>query len=288
MKPMLAAATDGLNLIYPLLASPKLDGVRCVVVDGVALSRSLKPIPNQHVQRLFGQARLNGLDGELAIGPINAADVYQRTVSGVMRHEGEPPVSLMIFDDYLAKGDFNHRVMSTERRAKKLGLDFLQHIFIRAEDELLAFEQACLGDGFEGIMIRSLAGPYKPGRSTLKEGWLLKLKRFIDSEAEILGCEPAKHNTNEATKDKLGHTERSSKQAGMVLKDELGALKVRDVKTKVEFDIGTGFDAQQRRELWADRAQLVGRLVKYKYQPVGVKDKPRFPVFLGFRDRRDL
>lgn len=288
MKPMLAAATDGLNLTYPLLASPKLDGVRCVIVDGCAMSRSLKPIPNQHVQRLFSQTRLNGLDGELVIGPVNAPDVYQRTVSGVMSKDGEPPVSLMVFDDYTARGDFDHRVMATEKRCKRLGLEgMLQHVFIRTEDELLAFEQACLKDGFEGIMIRSLAGPYKPGRSTLKEGWLLKLKRFVDSEAEILGVTPLMHNANEAVRNELGQQERSSKKEGKVAKALLGALSVRDCKTRVEFEIGTGFDAHQREFLWQQRDGLPGRLVKYKYQPVGVKDRPRFPVFLGFRDPID-
>jgi len=33
---------------------------------------------------------------------------------------------------------------------------------------------------------------------------------------------------------------------------------------------------------------LMGKVVKYKSQPTGVKDKPRFPVFLGFRDKVDM
>jgi hypothetical protein len=32
----------------------------------------------------------------------------------------------------------------------------------------------------------------------------------------------------------------------------------------------------------------MGKVVKYKSQPTGVKDKPRFPVFLGFRDVVDM
>jgi DNA ligase-1 len=56
----------------------------------------------------------------------------------------------------------------------------------------------------------------------------------------------------------------------------------------VEFDLGTGFTSGQRRDLWVGRGKLKGKLVKYKFQPTGVKDKPRFPVFIGFRDARDL
>ena len=43
-------------------------------------------------------------------------------------------------------------------------------IEIRNERELLAIEEKCLGDGFEGVMIRSVDGPYKEGRSTEREG----------------------------------------------------------------------------------------------------------------------
>lgn len=287
MKPMLAAATDGTNLAYPLLASPKLDGVRCVVVNGVALSRSLKPIPNQHVQHLFGRQALSGLDGELIVGPPAGPGVYQRSVSGAMSKEGEPDVQLHVFDDYTAVGVFDRRVMTAERRAAKLGLTMVRHLLLKTEEELLGYERDCLKLGYEGIMIRSLGGYYKPGRSTLKEGWLLKLKRFVDSEAEILGCQELMHNANEATTNELGHQERSSKKAGLVGRNTLGALQVRDVKTGIAFDIGTGFTAEVRKNLWLLRKTLPGKLVKYKYQPVGVKDKPRFPVFLGFRDERD-
>jgi len=35
------------------------------------------------------------------------------------------------------------------------------------------------------------------------------------------------------------------------------------------------------------RTALGGSLVKYKSLIIGVKDKPRHAVFLGFRDRRD-
>jgi DNA ligase-1 len=63
----------------------------------------------------------------------------------------------------------------------------------------------------------------------------------------------------------------------------LGALKVRDIHSGVEFDIGTGFDDVLRLWVWEHREENMGRLVKYKYFPTGSKDKPRFPTFLGFR-----
>ena len=72
-KPMLAAPVTDIELLnYPVLASPKLDGIRCVVIDGVAYSRSLKPIPNEEIQKFFSSGKYDGFDGELICGPHNA------------------------------------------------------------------------------------------------------------------------------------------------------------------------------------------------------------------------
>jgi DNA ligase-1 len=54
----------------------------------------------------------------------------------------------------------------------------------------------------------------------------------------------------------------------------------------VEFQIGTGFTDLDKQQFWlSDRR---GMTVKYKYFPVGVKDKPRHPVYLGLRHKDDL
>jgi len=292
MKPMLATATDGTNLRYPLMISPKLDGVRCLIINGVAMSRSLKPIPNKYVQTLFGRASLNGFDGELIVGPPGAHDVYNQTMSGVMTIEGEPNVKLYVFDDLSQDNGFLMRFRAANYRMNKAGLTdicrLVPHSLINDANELLSHESTYLTQGYEGAMLRDPDGKYKHGRSTLKEGWLLKLKRFSDAEAEIIGFNELMTNTNEAVINELGQKARSSKKAGMVAAGVLGSLQVRDIETGVEFEIGTGFDADQRRRLWIGRAMLLGQLVKYKSQPVGVKDKPRFPVFLGFRDRIDM
>lgn len=296
MKPMLAAATDGTNLSYPLMASAKLDGVRALVVDGVVMSRSLKPIPNNAVQKKFGRKEFNGFDGELIVGAPGAKDVYNKTVSTVMSHDGSADdVRFFVFDNFIAGScqTFATRSSNLAEHILKVGRGLhvihLGHRVINYSQDLLEFEQECLANGYEGVMIRRLDGGYKQGRSTLKEGLLLKLKRFEDSEAEVIGFTQLMHNANAAVRNELGQQERSSRKEGLVPLEKLGALKVRDLKTKVEFEIGTGFTDGDRMRLWKTRNQgLIGRLVKYKSQPVGVKEKPRFPVFLGFRDPIDL
>jgi DNA ligase-1 len=146
-----------------------------------------------------------------------------------------------------------------------------------------AYETNHLLAGYEGVMGRSLHGTYKQGRSTLREGFLWKLKRFTDGEAKIVGFDEQLHNANEATKDELGRTKRSSHKANKIGKDTLGALKVVDCATGIDFDIGTGFDDNERAAIWADRAGWLGKTVKYKSLAIGVKERPRHPVYLGLR-----
>lgn len=96
------------------------------------------------------------------------------------------------------------------------------------------------------------------------------------------------HNDNPAEVSELGLTKRSSHKENKVPTGTLGSLVVRDLNTNVEFEIGTGFTAQERADWWRDKCDVIGRIVKYKYFPTGSKDKPRFPVFLGFRSKEDL
>jgi len=288
-KPLLAATVkDPSKLRFPLLASPKLDGVRALVIDGEVYSRSFKLIPNLHVQKLFGKPQYNGFDGELIIGSPHAQDVFHKTMSGVMSVDGEPDAKFHVFDDFLFLGVFQQRLESVSKRSRGIGDIFpVGHWSMSSQEDIDTFEQTVLAQGYEGVMLRDPLGHYKEGRSTEKEQILLKVKRFVDAEAVIVGFTEAMHNTNEAQVNELGTKERSHKKEGMVGKNMLGSIKVV-TKEGVDFEIGTGFTEAQRIEFWKDRKNLLGKLVKYRSQEIGVKDRPRFPVFHGFRDKIDL
>lgn len=280
-KPMLAVAADLKALVFPLLASPKLDGVRASVVGGRLLSRTLKPIPNQHIAKTLGLESFEGFDGELIAGEPYAEDVYRRTVSAVMGHDSAPRFTYWVFDMHDMFGRFTDRHKELVRRVANFSnwpISVLEQRPINNLDELLDYEDSVVGQGFEGLILRAPGAPYKFGRSTMNEGYLLKLKRFEDSEAVVLGVQEEMFNGNDAEKNELGRTKRSTAKAGLSGKGTMGALIVRDVKTGVEFNIGTGFTASDRAATWTP-----GDIVKYKFFPIGVKDKPRHPVFLGLR-----
>lgn len=297
-KPMLAGTAKALeDLTYPLIASPKLDGIRCLKVDGKIVSRSFKPIANDYIRKHLEVMLPNGADGEIMVGTT-----FQECTSAVMSRKGEPSFIFWMFDlvdetlttPYIRR---LNRMQKAQVQFEAKGWDRIIKVVpttaVMDVEQLRAFEVECLSEGHEGVMVRAPDSPYKCGRSTLKQGYLLKVKQFKDSEAEIIGFVEQMENTNEATKDELGHTKRSSSKAGKVGKGTLGKFLVRergDAGWEVDFKIGTGegLTDELRQKIWNDRESYRGRIVKYKYQDIGSKDAPRIPIYLGFRDERDL
>jgi DNA ligase-1 len=292
MRPMLAAKFDEKRQRFPALASPKLDGIRAIILDGTVYSRSWKPIPNRHVQATFGRPEYNGLDGELIVGSPTAPNCMQATTSGVMSFDGQPDVSLHAFDCVSLPHyePFQSRLQAVHDHLQAYGghIYALPHVWCSSLESVYKYEEQCLTAGYEGIILRDPAAEYKQGRSTVNEGGMIKLKRFTDSEAVIIGAVELMHNSNAATLDERGYTKRSHCQDGKVPMGVLGALQVADVHTGAEFEIGTGFTELDRIKLWRNRASLPGLYVKYKHFAYGQKDKPRQPVFLGFRHMDDF
>jgi len=281
-KPMLASPADLNALRFPLLASPKLDGVRAIVLNGVVMSRSLKPIPNLVVQDMF--KRFEHYDGELIVGDPYAKNCYNETVSGVMRVSGRPNVKFYVFDSV---GQPNEPYGVRRPMCSVFhNLVEVPQIPVKSVEEILELEENYLAKGFEGLILRHPEAPYKYGRSTTKEGYLLKLKRFTDSEFEVVGFEERLHNGNEAKLDELGRMKRSSHKENKSGLGDLGALVLQG--DGFTFSCGTGFDDATRKYLWAIRSTLIGRMAKIKHFEVGAKIAPRHPVFLGFRDSLDM
>lgn len=289
---MLAVNADLTKIPYPVYASPKIDGIRCSIVGGKALSRTLKPIPNKAIYEWLSDESLEGLDGELIMGSPVSPTVYNETVSQVMSHDkGMLGVAYYVFDLHNHPGDFTTRNLALRKHAHPTGrlpIIQLEQKWIVDDAEMFAYESHCVALGYEGIILRKPDTLYKYGRSTVKEAKLLKVKRFLDSDAEIIGFEEEMENTNEAKTNELGRTKRSTAQAGLVGKGTLGAFRVRDVVSGIDFSVGTGLTALQRGVFWQRQDEYLGKFLKYKYFPVGVKVAPRHPVFLGFRDARDM
>lgn len=298
------AATCGSTaaLTFPLYASPKLDGVRGVITGGSLRSRSLKRFPNPFVHARFSSSLLEGLDGELILGSPTAKDVYRVTNGACARGTGEPDVKFFVFDDFSKpERSFEDRLMDVVEHDHCV---LVMHERIIDEVRLLEYEAKCLDLGYEGLILRSPDGLYKFGRSTLREGGMIKLKRFADDEAEVVGVYEEMHNENMAQTNELGRTFRSSDAAGLVGKGVVGGFLLR-TKANVLFKCGTGITDADGVAFWKLRRKgppnhvkletetlafwplKKKAIAKYKHFPVGAKDKPRHPVYLGLRMKED-
>jgi len=281
------------TLTFPVFVSPKMDGIRAVTSRECVVSKSLRPIPNVHVQRCLASYH-KGLDGELIVGEPTD-DPYRRSMSGIMSIDGEPNFTFWVFDNQACPGGFNERFASLREFTSGRQRGFVRvvpHYLARNIKELENYEERFIGDGYEGAMLRKPSGLYKHGRSTVNEGYLLKLKRFQDGEARIFAYSALEKNNNAVKQDAFGRTERSSHKAGKETQQALGSVTVVGLRGSdyggVEFNVGAGFKERERLELWEARESLPGRIIKFRYFPTGAKDKPRFPTFLGFRAEGDM
>lgn len=290
-RPMESKPPDHNGIKFPVLATPKLDGIRCLRIDGKSVSRRFIEIPNQHVRDTMN-GLIDGVDGELVIDGLT----FNQIQSAVMSRDGKPDFKFYVFD-YVSVSLTEPYDERMEKLAALTLPDYCIKVLpklINNEEELLEYEEKCLEDGYEGIMLRAPKGPYKCGRSTAREGYLLKLKRFADSEAVIIGFEELMSNQNEAETDEFGNIKRSKSLEGLVPAGTLGKFIVREIGNTPwkgeKFSVGVlkGFTAADRLHIWNNRDKYIGKILTYTYQDHGIKDLPRIPTGKGIRSPIDL
>lgn len=291
IRPLLSCEVPLDKVKFPIYISTKFDGIRALVIDGVVYSRSLKPIRNKHVQKLFGKPEYNGFDGELIVGDIYAKDVFQKTTSGVMSEDGTPAVTFHVFDlwsmptfDYESRQRVLQDLLLQDSTMSCVVYTTIHKC--QTVEDLEFFLNHEKNVGGEGLIGRKPDGAYKYGRSTPREQFSMKFKFFQQEDFEVVGFNERMHNTNEQKRDELGYAERSSAKDGLVPTNTLGSLVLKYNDTT--FSCGTGFDDKLRKEIWDNKELYLGKLASIRYMSVGSKDLPRIPSFIGFRHVEDI
>ena len=314
MKPLLATTFDAkihepMILDRKFVVSPKLDGIRCIMRKDGLWSRSGKRLPNKAMQNWYkdicdtlGDEEF--LDGEMVAGVTYGSDVWSRTQSVVMANEKDPSdLRYFVFDavlsDKRARGAWLENDSYANERPIELNMPWVErmklfiehysyfkfrvvavnHKAISSPEHLDELWEMMIKDGFEGVMLRRIDGPYKHGRSTPNQAYLVKCKRWDHAEDVIVGFEELMHNSNEGRRDPDGVIRRSTAQNGLVGMDTLGAFVLAG-----GIKVGTGFTEKERKVFWNSRNALVGSVVRYKHLPsVGQLD--RHPVFVALGDK---
>ena len=156
--------------------------------------------------------------------------------------------------------------------------------------------------GYEGTIIRNPMASFKEGRATQKGMELWRIKPWADAEILVTGVTEGNQNTNEAKKNSLGRTERSSSAPGLVPNGQVGSIQgtmladfIDPISGKVLFvkdlpvTVSSGEMSVKEAAYYLEHQQeIVGHIVKFKHMTHGVKDHPRFPTYISHRLKEDM
>lgn len=313
IKPQLAEDAILEAVQFPVWVQPKIDGVRAMNLGGTLTGRSLDPFAGYGITDYFSKPEFIGLDGEMTLGSkANCTNRLCSLTTGAMgRFKGVdtmPDLHWWCFD-YLAehtlKLPYEARYEALNMRLLALDHERLGKVpsIVVHSAEVLKQQIADFAEqGYEGTIIRNPRALYKPGRATKKGQELWRVKPWADAEILVTGITEGEMNGNEAKKNTLGRTERSSAKAGMILNGQVGSVQgvmladFHDPLTgKLLFEkglpitVGSGeMSVEEAIDYFKNPKKIVGHIVKFKHMTHGVKDKPRFPTYMSHRLATDM
>ncbi|KVR21702.1 hypothetical protein WK13_34760 [Burkholderia ubonensis] len=265
----------------------------------MTVGRSLKQPANLYARKIFGGDAYHGLDGEVALGSEpRASDLCRSTTSALTTIEGEPDLFWWMFDlltERTISLPYAERYLRMLERLDNLNdrrLRPVPCVTVDSADGVRELDARWCAEGYEGSIVRRAASLYKHGRSTVTKGEVLRIKTFVEDEAEIIGYEEGSKNMNEAKVDALGHIERSTHQENMVPNGQIGTMYGKVLTGMFKGDtiaIAPGkMTVEEAIYLFQNPKALLGRISKFKHFPKGIKDRPRYATHQLFRAAFDM
>lgn len=255
VAPMLAFEYTQHNrkLIFPCAVQGKLDGERAI----------FDPSSRQFISRLGNVFKnLEHIAKELVkLDCILDGELYSDSMpfeqlSGLLKRKNKCAehlfISFNVFD-IVSDADFKERLSLLKKLPKYNNTHVVDTVICNEPSGVELLLDKFLKQGFEGIMLRNLLGPYEHKRSYN----LQKYKLFQDAEFEIVSAK----------------RENNSNAVVWICKTEAG----------VEFSARPAETVDARSLTDEQIAQSVGKLLTVKYQELTAKGVPRFPVALRVR-----
>lgn len=228
--------------LHGWVMSEKYDGVRAIWDGKKLLSRQNKAFCTP--KSFLAQLPPFALDGEL----WSKRGDFENISSIVSRCDDDwNTIKYMVFDAPENNGTLSDRLAPLKDFLAKNHAPNIKIIeqkpILKSADAFEFLDEITAGGG-EGIVVRDPNAPYTHTRSDK----ILKLKKFKDSECEVLEIIPRKDDIK-----------------------AIGSVICKDVKSKIVFKIGSGF---------GDTKLQKGDIITYKYQNLTKNKKPRFASFL--------
>lgn len=268
LKPMLAMEFKD-NIKYPVWVQPKLDGVRCLVYmknnEIVFQSRQntiyepfLHLVPELTV--LLNEMPPNTiLDGELYTHGMGFETIVSMVRRAKTRHPDLEKLKYTVYDFFvkdnntLLYGDRLNIITLAYNLNEWNTVDLIETKIAQSKVIVDNYHDYYTAQNYEGIMLRK-NGLYKEGRS--KD--LLKYKKFMDAEFEVVGHHEAKFGLPVPVFDcKVGNT-----TFGVMMKE----------------------DFSTRSDRMKNVTDYYGKMLTVKFQELSPDGIPRFPVGISFRD----
>lgn len=275
--PMLAQRFDQRphHIKFPCDAQPKLDGNRANArwVNGKVELVARSGIDTYDLPHLSEQlAKLippgYELDGELYLHGIHPNTIN----SWVTKSQPESKdIHYCIYDMPIVDGNDQ---LTWEERKKKLGrlhkpsaphLTYVPCQPVTSKADIDKLLELWLAQGYEGVMLRNLAGKYAWGE---RSNDLQKVKVFDDAEFEVVGCR-----------------EGVGKMAGCAIWTCVTNAGTTD--SGKQFDCVCKVPMAERKKQYAERSKYIGQRMTVSYFgffPTGI---PRFPRGIKFRSPKD-
>jgi len=284
------------SIPLPVIASYKMDGIRCLFYKGKMYTSSLKSFQNENVLARFEHLRKLSEDrGILIDGELMAKSMEFNDLSGMIRSfTGSVPDDLFFYafdmvinDDF--EEPFEERIKHLDRMEEHLYLKALPQIVCRTYEEIEAlYEQAIAFGNCDGLMLRNPAGRYKLGRATNKQNIIFKMKPYVTLDGKIIGIEQATVVDPKAEKtiNELGRSVTSKKIGDRILIEMACGFKV-EYEKGIEIVGLKGFNHEQRKEIWLNPNKYIGRWIEFTGMEVGSKNLVRHPEFCRWRTDRD-
>lgn len=311
MKPQLAEDAILEQVRFPCWVQPKIDGVRAMNLKGRLIGRSLDEFKGFGISDYFSKPEFLHLDGEMTLGskPNCTERLCSATTGAMGRFKGETEMADIhwwVFDclqfpgaSYMDRyvrmavklADLDHPRLHVVPYQVCWGIEGLKNAIAEYAE-----------DGYEGTIIRNPDAPYKEGRATKKGQELWRVKPWADAEILVTGITEGNKNANEAKKNSLGRTERSSSAAGLIPNGQVGSIQgtllqdfIDPITGKKLFDkgleitVGSGeMSVAEATHYFQNPTEIVGHITKFKHMTHGVKDQPRFPTYVSHRLPQDM
>lgn len=287
---------------FPAYCQLKLDGMRfnAIVRDGQVEYRSRNGKELSIPSKLFSDA-LVGLaacydadyvfDGELLVVGADGKPLDRKTgngilskgVKGTMSEDEAAMVRVTLWDaiPFTSFEAGKHKVSYETRfnelktkldslKKKSLWAQLIELVWtkeVKDQAEAQQIFEKFLAEGQEGTILKSKTNIWEGKRS--KEQ--IKFKGELECDLQIAAFE-----------------EGTGKNVG-----RLGALIVESSDKVIQVNVGSGFTDSQRDEYWADRKNLLGKIVTVKYN-ARIKDKGGnverlfLPIFIELREDKDV